>query len=427
MINRIIFFGILLLALSCDDSAEKITDADDYDIYLSNEDSGLQLTNSSQIFWENKLKQNPDQFPYHLKLANVHNQLFTTTGDISHLIEAESHLVKANEVTDYDNASYLRALAYNYISQHRFKEALRLLDKAELIGDNLVSTEKMKFDVLMELGNYDVAKLYLEKIQDISDFDYLIRVAKWNDHKGNLEAAIKYMEKASVLAEESNLPSKKQWVYTNLADFYGHAGQIDNSYSFYLKALEIDPSDAYAKKGIAWIVFSYERNPKEAYRILEHIALKYQSPDILLLMSEIAAFQEQSDLEKQHLESYAEAIDNGLYGEMYNGQKISLYAEDFETPDKAVELASREVNNRPTPEAYALLAWSHFKNNNPHLAADIIKNHVHGKTYEPQTLYYTAEIYKAVGNKIETKNIKKELLASLYELGPSMEPKLKAL
>jgi len=122
------------------------------------------------------------------------------------------------------------------------------------------------FDVSMELGEYDNASKYLEKIADHNDFNFLIRLAKWSDFKGDLDLTIKYMEKATKLVEQKNNKALMLWSYCNLGDYYGHAGRIKDSYQHYLKALEIDPSYTYAKKGIAWIAYSYEKKPQEALR-----------------------------------------------------------------------------------------------------------------------------------------------------------------
>ena len=89
-------------------------------------------------------------------------------------------------------------------------------------------------------------------------------------------------------AEEANDKALKIWSYTNLADFYGHNGQIEESYNLYLKSLALDNNNAYAKKGIAWIVFSHDKNPKEALRILDIISDEHFSPDYFLLKAEIA-------------------------------------------------------------------------------------------------------------------------------------------
>ncbi len=56
-----------------------------------------------------------------------------------------------------------------------------------------------------------------------------------------------------------------------------------------------------------------------------------------------------------------------------------------------------------------------------------MEQHIINKTYEPATLYHVAEIYKAAGKTEDVKPLKKELLASLYELGPTMEDKIQNL
>jgi hypothetical protein len=53
----------------------------------------------------------------------------------------------------------------------------------------------------------------------MNDYDYLIRLAKWNDHKGDLKTAITFMEKARDIAEKEDNRTLKIWSYSNLGDF----------------------------------------------------------------------------------------------------------------------------------------------------------------------------------------------------------------
>ena len=425
----ILLMLMAFLMMGCEkQESTEITNPSDYNDYLTLQDnSALQNAEENLKFWNDKLEQQPNQFPYLAKLASANTRLFDLTGNIDFLKNAEQYYVEVNEKTNYQTPGYLHGLARNYISQHKFKEALDMLTKAELIGDKLVATQKMLFDVHLELGNYQLAKTYLSKFENFSDFDYLIRLSKLSDHNGDLDSAIDYMERATAKAESSNLKNMKSWSYSNIADFYGHAGNIQASYDHYLKALEINPSDAYSKKGIAWIVYSHEKNPEEALRILNTVTKDYSAPDYHLLKAEIAEYMGNDALQEEEMDAYQSVVKNEAYGDMYNKYNVLLYSEDKNRMEDAIRIAQTEVTNRPTPQSYDLLAWAHFKNGNLDEALSIVETQIIDKTYEPETLYHVAEIYKAAGEEDKVKPLKKELVASIYELGPTMESKINQL
>lgn len=358
-------------------------------------------------------------------MASTNSQLFQLTGNIENLKEAEENLLKVNEKTNFNNAGYLRALARNYISQHRFKEALTLLKKAEINGEKLQQTNLMLIDVYLELGNLKKVETYLSKIKNVKNFDYLIRLSKYNDHLGKLDNAIKYLEQSLAIAKSSKNNTLIQWNYTNLADYYGHAGRIEDSYNAYLSALELNPNNSYAKKGIAWIVFSYERNPNVALRILDAITKENTSPDYFLLKSEIADFMGNSVEKEKQLTLYYNAVNKKDYGVMYAKYNVILFAENEENRLKAIEIAKQEVEERPTAQSYDLLAWAYFKNNNKTKALEIVEKYVINNTFEPEALLHTAQILKANGKKNKATNLKSELLGAIYELVPNAEQEIK--
>lgn len=426
---NLIFFTFILFAFGCKtntNTSDIVSNVKDYSPYLQVEqDEILDAVQQDYIFWEKKLEKEPNQFPYLVKAAASQSLLFNKTGKIEHLIHAEKKLIAANEATNYSTSGYLRTLAKNYISQHKFKAALALLKKAEVNGDRLKSTQKMLFDVHLELGNITEAKTYLSKIENFKDFDFLIRKSKWSDHEGDLDNAILYLEKATEMVESTKNKGLMQWAYTNLADYYGHAGQIQKSYNHYLKALELDPHDAYAKKGIAWIVYSYEKNADEALRILNATTSNYYAPDYHLLKAEIAEFIKDEALKEREIESYKLAVQNNLYGDMYNKYNVLLFAENENKTSNALAIANKEINNRPAAQSYDLLAWTYYNQGNISDALEVIETHVVGKSFEPEVLYHMAEIYKANGKTDTAKALKEELLESSFELGPLLTESIK--
>jgi tetratricopeptide (TPR) repeat protein len=242
-----------------------------------------------------------------------------------------------------------------------------------------------------------------------------------------LDAAIASMEKAMKIAEVDKNKALKIWVYSNIADFYGHAGRIEDSYKYYLKTLNVDPNNTYALKGIAWIAFSYERNPEQALEIISAIETKKAMPDLYLLKAEIAAFQKNDLEEEKALYAYNEMLAVHNYGEMYNSYNVLLLAEKPRAVEDAIKIAQLEVQNRPTPESYDLLAWSYFKSGDKEKALEIIQMHTLGKSFEPSIVYHAAEILKANAKYSDITPMKEELLASIYELGPGLEEQINSL
>ncbi|MET7027860.1 tetratricopeptide repeat protein [Sediminicola luteus] len=419
-------FVPLLFLFSCQNTEQsQVTNQKDYDKFLVSSPS--RTTSKYYELWNSKIKPDSMQLTSFGIVAGEYNRYFQNTGDITYLKKAEQALVKAVEIAAIGKAGYQRDLARNYISQHRFREALQLAEAARLWGSGIEDTQSLLFDIHMELGNYPKAEKYLDSIKNMSQFGYLIRAAKWNDHKGDLDTTIRFMEMAKQKAEDSKNTGLMLWSYTNIADYYGHAGKIKDSYDYYLKSLQLDPNSAYAKKGIAWIVYSHENNPKEALRILDSVTKDYSAPDYYLLKSEIAAYQNNKLKSLSNLDKYYVAVQNPAYGDMYNVYNASLYLENTGQYEKAFKIAEKEVQNRPTPHSYDLLAYSYLKIGEKDKAMEVVEKHIDGKTFEPNILYHTAEIYKANGKMSKVNELKKELAGAAYELGPDMANKISKL
>lgn len=413
-------FIVLILVSSCGTkNQDTVAQKNDYDKYLVSKE----VETSSKYFelWNSKIRPDSMQLTSFGIVGGEYNRYFQQTGNIGFLKKAEKSLKKAVDIANIGKPGYYRALARNYISQHRFREALKLADSAATIGGDKSETQSLYFDVHMELGNYQQAEKYLDSLKNMSDFGYMIRLAKWNDYKGDLDTTINFMERARAKAESAKNRELMLWSYTNLGDYYGHAGRIQDSYNQYLKALEIDADNAYAKKGIAWIVFSNDKNAVEAIRILDSVTKTYNAPDYFLLKAEIADYMGDDLLRTKNLDQYFARVNNEMYGDMYNAYNLGLYIDETKQFDKAILLAQTEVNNRPTPESYSWLGYSYLKNGELNKAVEVIDNHVYGKTFEPALLFQAAEVYKANGEEEKVAALKGELIGALYELGPNME------
>lgn len=427
--SHLLYFMIIsFFTISCKDPNTMITEKIDYNQYLTITDNHkIAQLYKEQALWHKKLDPDSSRIKPLGAIAVNYTQLFQATGTIDFLKKAEQSLKKSIEIAAINKEKYLLALSRNYISQHRFKEAKKIALAVYKTGNHRRESQMVLFDISMELGEYDEAELYLYDIEKENDYNFLIRWAKWNDYKGNLDNTIIHMEKAKEIAERSHNENLMLWSYTNLADYYGHAGRITDSYQHYLKALNIDPANAYALKGIAWIVYSYEDNPNEALRILSATAKNYTSPDQSLLMAEIAEYMKDHTSKDSYIKHYLEQVKNPDYGVMYHKYNTLLYAEEFGKYDVALTLAENEVSNRSTPESFDLLAYTLYLKGEYSKALEIVQTYIDGKTYEPEIMYHMARIYKANYKVDKVMSLKKELQESSYELGPVINSEIARL
>ncbi len=413
-----LFLGLLLLA-SCRTENKQITNPNDYQVYLEQDNQPSVVAVEQEIsFWTQKYAADTTQSSFLSQIAANYAKLFEITGNIQYLYQTEALLLKYNAANHYSSSGPIRSLARNYISQHRFKEALLLANQAFALGDGRKETQKLLFDVQMELGDYSAAEASLKVLSEQMDFDYLIRKAKWSDHQGDLTTAIECVAEAGKKAELNENRTLKIWTYSNLGDMYGHAGNIKAAYDCYLKTLQLEPTYSYALKGIAWIAFSHEKNPKEANKIIAAISKHYNTPDYYLLKAQIAEFEQNITAKNENLKHYFEQLQQQDYGAMYNKYNTLLFAADQSTVQEALRIAKIEVEHRPTPDSYDLLAWSYYKSGDLAKALAISQKYVEGHTFEPLANYHLAEIYKANQLTQMVPPIKKELLQSGFELGP---------
>ena len=420
-----------LLLLGCNKQGDKdvtfTTNPIDYTSFLQADPiKSYAAALEEKEFWSKRLGSDSTGVGDLGPLAGAYSKLFETSGDIQYLKDAEQVYKKAITVAAIKiQDGYKRALAKNYITQHRFKDAITLLEESYAGISNKHATELLLFDCYLEVGAYSKALQFLKKIENINQFDYLIRISKWSDHQGDLSAAIRYMQKALAIANSKKNLALQIWTNSNIADYYGHQGDIKASYNHYLKTLALQPDNAYAKKGIAWILYSKEYNTAQALELIDHLLANHNLPDYYLLKAEMASYQGDSVLSEEYMQQFFTLANNPLYGDMYNTHKIMALVKT--DPYKALQLALKEVDNRTTPQSYQLLALAQLASNLKQEALATITSFVAGKTSDPMALLHSAQVYKANGMLDKVTALKTTLLPASYELGPEVFKQVTAL
>lgn len=385
---------------------------DDYQVYLGQNNPSTD--DQKEIdFWAKKLSLDTNCTTCKLKIASALSKRFKEKSKVQDLLKADSLLQTCLD-QKLGLTSVYHSLASLSVSRHNFKESWEYCQKALELGEKKDVTYFLLFDAAMELGHYIQAESFLNRFKDKKSFNYLLRSSKLADKKGDLGKAIQLMEMAMKKTHAND--ELYVWAISNLGDMYGHAGQIEQSYDAFLKALKKDPNHSHSKMGLAWIAFSHDRNPKVAKEILKNIYSHKPDPQIILMLAEIALYEKNFELNEILKEDYYQLVSQSNFGFMYSKYLILMDAE--KDTKKAVKRALIEIERRATPETYDLLAWSYFKNNQLKKALEVAKNHVVGQTSEPETLFHLGMIYKANKELTQAENYLEEALESEFEIGP---------
>jgi tetratricopeptide (TPR) repeat protein len=294
------------------------------------------------------------------------------------------------------------------------------------LGDNKYESLLLSSDIELELGNLTIAENILQQLNKKS-FDVLIRMAKIKDHRGNLEGAIKLMEKALDEIKNNNNEVLKNWTLSNLGDMYGHNNQYKISYNCYLKVLQSNATYYHCLKGIAWIAYAHDKNVVAAKKVLNYLNKYHPIPDYALLLAEIEGFEKNEIAKSKHLVAFTKMTKDKYYGDMYNKYNFYINTDEFKNVNEALRIANIEVSNRPTPESYSLLSWAYYLNGDEINALKISKTFVENKCIEPDVLANMAIVYKATGETKLAKIFYKDAMESAYELGPEKINNIKRL
>ena len=128
---------------------------------------------------------------------------------------------------------------------------------------NSLEIKTKKLEVLLELEDYNQARLLIEELKTscMEDTDFLVCSAKYYSNLGNPRKAIEYCENALKLEEEEN------FLHNFIGDEYVNLGDPFNALKHYRKALSFDAQDEYAFENCLLCMYDLKKH-EEALEFL---------------------------------------------------------------------------------------------------------------------------------------------------------------
>lgn len=341
------------------------------------------------------------------RLASLYIKKARENGDFSLNSKAEAAVDKALEIKP-DDVPARKLKASLQLTLHRFDKALELGTQLEKDFPTDSFVLGVLTDANVELGNYDAAFSYGQKMLDAKpNTASYARAAHLRSLDGAHDGAVELYKLAARSADPTDKETQS-WCLVQLGDELWKYGKFAEAEKIYDEALVNFPNYylALAAKGKARASLNDFEN---AIRILTDANNRVPNVETAILLGDIYAKTGDAEKAKQQYD-LVEVIEKKIG--VSNDQKrlAMLWADQNIKLDEALEITTRESGLRKDIFTADALAWTLYKKGNFQEAKKASAEAMKLKSNDARILYHAGMIEKESGNKAQAVKLLKKAL-----------------
>ena len=369
-------------------------------------------TDNQIAYYQQLLKRNPRNAKAYYGLGDALIRKARETGDADYFNRAEEALKKSLEIAP-QNAGAMRHLAYVFYSRHEFEPAAIHALKATEMDAADADAYGILGDAFLETGKYDRAEEAYRKMMDLEKNLYSYsRLAGLKSIRGDSTGAMTDLEGAIVSGKAQKAPAESiAWAQWQLGSDHFALGNMERAEVNYLQSLDTYPNYYRALAGMAQVRAAQKRYT-EAIEFYQKAIAILPMPDYVAALGDIYVSTGLSAQAKQQYElvEYIGRL-SALNQVLYNRELAYFYADHDIKPDKALELARRELNYRQDIYAYDVVAWSLYRNGKLDEARGAIEQALQLGTKDAKLLFHAGMIYQGLGETNKARDFLTRALA----------------
>lgn len=373
-------------------------------------DQVMRLKTDERIaMYQTLIQSKPDDLHYQNLLAGSYIQKVRETTDFGYLDRASQILENVISL-DSQNYEALRLRSEVELERHNFKRVAEYSRQLANMAPNDSWNWGTLGDALIETGDYEAAAEAYQKMVSIRpDLSSYNRAAWYHFLAGDMPGAIEIMKRA--IQSGSASPENSAWCLVELGHLYLKSGRIAEAEQAYSTAVKVFPGyhPGYAGMGraqaargdVTAAIVSFER-AQASTPLPDYAAALY---DLYLASGNQKKAADQMEL--------IDVIDNlgQAAKEKANRNLAIIYADHDHRVDRALELATAELDVRRDIYTYDALAWALYKNKKFDEAEKAMTEAMKLSTPEPAFYYHAGMIANALGKKKEANEYLKKALA----------------
>ncbi len=364
-------------------------------------------TDNRILFFQKKLKEDPDYYENYNRLASAYLQKARESGDLTFYELAEKTVQKSLDLESTHSAAAetLGLASAIDFAEHKFEEAADKAEKALKLDPADLGSYASAGDAYLETGEYEKARQYFAHLNSGGRFRpglkylELSRQASLALSLGRPEDAIAVLQPAIESGIQASLPPENiAWTQFTLGEAYLQIGELGHAESAVNESLARFPSYHRALWALARVRVSQKRYPeaidayKKAMAIIPLPVYAAALGDIYLKTGNPIQARKQYQLVE-----YIASL-SYLSKTVYNRELALFYADHDIQLDHAVDLAYQESKIRHDIYTEDALSWAQYRAGKPAVALRTISKVEQYSPHDPVLLFHWGMIEDGVGN-----------------------------
>ena len=374
-------------------------------------------------FLENRVKQDPEDFVAHNKLATYYLQLQRETGNLAYLdLTLRAARASLAIVPTEVNTGGLAALTQAEYASHNFAAARDHALQLTKLNPAKSYPYQMLGDALLELGDYERAKTVFQKMEqlDSSSVGTQTRLARLAWLQGNPDLAQRHFANALAFALNLPVPPRETiaWCHWQLGEMVFAVGDYEAAEQHYRDALKRFPGYFNALASLGRVRAARGDLP-DAIQHYEEAVGRLPEPTFVAALGDLyklAGREQDAAAQYALIEKIAHL--SQVNGVLYNRQLALFYADHDLNAEAAYVNAKREYAVRRDIYGADALAWTALKAGKLPEAQAAMKQALRLGTQDAKLFYHAGMVARAAGDHAAARHYLQRALT----LNPQFDP-----
>jgi tetratricopeptide (TPR) repeat protein len=343
-----------------------------------------------------QIAKNPDYVPYYNALAMAYARRARETSDVQYYAKAEETLRRSFALAP-DNYEGLKTQAWLQLGRHEFAKALETASKLNRKTPDDVMVYGYLVDSNVELGNYDAAVSAAQWMLDLrtGNVPGLTRAAYLRELHGNLPGALELMQMAYDSTPTTETEDRA-WMLTQIAHVNFIAGNLSQAERYASGALGLFPDYHYALGTLAQVRIAQKRYDEAVGLLSKRYAAAPHAENLYALAEALELAGQTEEAKKDYAEFERKSLAETDITDNSNHELIAYYVDHAHLPEKALEVAKREVERRKDVFTLDCYAWALAANGEYKAASEQLQKALRVGVKDPRILSHADFIERHV-------------------------------